>query len=247
MSRYSPLSAQALRVHPRRKLTRSCHATTRLLVICLLLSFTTSAMALEWEDLWFTPDQQGQQLMDRGKYRQAAEKFTQPENIGVALFMAGDFKAAASVFGRSNTLEAKYNLGNAYTMLGDYDGAIDAYEQALRQRPDWLEAQQNLEIVKLRKLAKALPDDDFGGTGGQLGADEIVFDLNDGANKASGEEIVDAENQQFSEDEMRAMWLRKVEPRPADFLAARFGYQLAVRESEQAEAGAVNDPGNKNE
>ncbi len=30
---------------------------------------------------------------------------------------------------------------------------------------------------------------------------------------------------------MRAMWLRKVETRPADFLAARFNYQLATRES----------------
>jgi hypothetical protein len=39
---------------------------------------------------------------------------------------------------------------------------------------------------------------------------------------------------------MRAMWLRKVETRPADFLAARFNYQLATRESEQSEDGVTD-------
>jgi len=33
---------------------------------------------------------------------------------------------------------------------------------------------------------------------------------------------------------MRAMWLRKVETRPADFLKARFSYQLATRERESS-------------
>ena len=49
-------------------------------------------------------------------------------------------------------------------------------------------------------------------------------------NKSSSEQVIDAAEQQQGEDAMRAMWLRKVETRPADFLAVRFNYQLATRE-----------------
>ena len=180
--------------------------------------------------------------MDQGNYQQAAAKFTTPESIGAALFMAGDFEKAASVFGRSTSAQAHYNRGNANIMLGNYDAAIDAYQIALSKRPDWLEASQNLEIARLRKLAMAPPDDDFGGTGGMLEADEIVFDQSGRVNKSSEEQVIDAGDQQLSEDAMRAMWLRKVETRPADFLAARFNYQLATRESKESDDEVtVND------
>jgi len=204
-----------------------------LLIASLLILQAPTASAFEWADLWFTPDQQGQRLMDRGEYQRAADKFTTPERTGAALFMAGDFAAAASVLGRSSSAEAHYNRGNANVMLGDYDAAIEAYQNALSRRSDWPEAEQNLQIATLRKQALARPEDDFGGTGGKLEADEFVFDDTGKANKSSAEQVIDAADQQLSEDAMRAMWLRKVETRPADFLAARFHYQLATRENRQ--------------
>ena len=207
----------------------------RLAMALLLLLQASSVLAFEWTDLWFTPDQQGQQLMEKGEYQRAAGKFTTPDSIGAALFLAGDFEKAASVFGRSTSAEAHYNRGNANIMLGNYDAAIDAYQTALSKRPDWPEAEQNLQIATLRKPAMARPDDDHGGTGGMLRADEFVFDLKAGENKSSGEQVIDAADQQLSEDAMRAMWLRKVETRPADFLAARFSYQLAIRENKATE------------
>jgi Ca-activated chloride channel family protein len=206
-----------------------------MLILFVLLTQTSSAIAFDWADLWLTPDQQGQRLMDRGEYQQAADKFTTPESIGAALFLAGDFEKAASVLGRSPSAQAHYNRGNAHIMLGDYDAAIEAYQSALSKRPDWPEAEQNLQIATLRKQALAPPEDDFGGTGGQLEADEFVLDDTGRVNKSSSEQVIDAADQQLSEDAMRAMWLRKVETRPADFLAARFNYQLATRESLQSE------------
>ena len=211
----------------------------RLAMAVLLLAQASSVMALEWADLWFTPDQQGQRLMEQGQYQQAADKFTNPESIGAALFLAGDFEKAAAVFGRSSSAEAHYNRGNANIMLGEYDAAINAYQSALAARPEWLEAEQNLQIAILRKQALAPPDDDHGGTGGMLEADEIVFDQSGRVNKSSSEQVLDASDQQLGEDAMRAMWLRKVETRPADFLTARFNYQLATREATpDTEAGS---------
>lgn len=207
----------------------------KLLVAIVFFAQIPEAMALEWADLWFTPDQQGQRLMAQGEYLKAADKFTTPERIGTALFLAGDFKNAATVLGRSATADAHYNRGNTHIMLGEYDAAIEAYHSALSKRPEWPEAEQNLQIAILRKQALAPPDDDHGGTGGMLEADEIVFDQSGRVNKSSNEQVIDAGDQQLGEDEMRAMWLRKVETRPADFLAARFNYQLAVREDVSSE------------
>ncbi len=203
----------------------------KLIMATLFLFQMPNAMALDWADLWFTADQQGQRLMDQGKYQQAAGKFTRPENIGAALFLAGDFENAASVFGRSGSAEASYNRGNALVMLGQYEAAIEAYQNALNKRANWLEAEQNLQIAILRKQVLAPPDDDYGGTGGMLEADEIVFDDTGRVNKSSGAQVIDAADHQLGEDAMRAMWLRKVETRPADFLAVRFNYQLATRET----------------
>lgn len=207
------------------------------MILIVIIVYTSPATALDWTDFWFTPDQQGQRLMDKGEYQQAAGKFTTPESIGAALFLAGDFAGAASVLGRSGSAEAHYNRGNAHIMLGEYDAAIDAYQNALSRRPGWSEAEQNLQIATLRKQALAPPEDDFGGTGGQLEADEYVFDDTGRVNKSSSEQVIDAADQQLSEDAMRAMWLRKVETRPADFLAVRFNYQLATRESVKSEVG----------
>jgi len=207
----------------------------RFYILITLLTQAPSASAFEWADLWFTPDQQGQRLMDKGEYQQAAEKFKTPEQIGTALFMAGDFESAASVLGRSGSAQAHYNRGNANIMLGQYDAAIEAYQSALSRQPGWLEAEQNMQIAIARKQALAPPEDDFGGTGGMLAADEIVFDQSGRVNKSSSEQVIDAAEQQQGEDAMRAMWLRKVETRPADFLAVRFNYQLATREDPPVE------------
>jgi Ca-activated chloride channel family protein len=221
------------------------------LIMLILITQASVAKAFEWVDLWFTPEQQGQRLMDRGEYQQAAGKFTTPESIGTALFLAGDFEKAASVLGRSASAEAHYNRGNAHVMLGEYETAIAAYQSALSKRPDWTEAEQNLQIATLRKQALAPPDDDSGGTGGMLEADEYVFDDTGRVNKSSSEQVIDAADQQLSEDAMRAMWLRKVETRPADFLAARFNYQLATRESPASEDkttdGDIPDSSNNND
>jgi Ca-activated chloride channel family protein len=219
----------------------------RITLAIAFILLAPSVMAFEWLDLWLTPDQQGQRLLEQGKYQQAADKFTSPDQIGTALFLAGDFENAATVLGRSGSAEANYNRGNALLMQGLYDGAIESYQNALIKRPDWLEAEQNLEIARLRQQALAPPDDDFGGTGGQLEADEIVFDDTGRVNKSSSEQVMEASDEPKGEEAMRAMWLRKVETRPADFLAARFNYQLATRDNETTDGDAENKAGQSNE
>jgi Ca-activated chloride channel homolog len=61
-------------------------------------------------------------------------------------------------------------------MLGKYSDAIVSYDHALHQHPDWREAKANRDLAEARRRRLEPPKDDAGGTGGQLEADEIVFD-----------------------------------------------------------------------
>jgi len=187
-----------------------------------------------WADWWMTPDQQGGRLFEQERYLEAAEVFESPQRRAVAFFRGGDFESAAAVFGRMRSPQAAYNRANALVMLGRYEEAIQSYEDALNARPGWVEAEQNLAIASVRLERLAPPESDEGGTGGQLEADEIVFDDTGRVNK-SGSEVVTEGGEQLSDDEMRAVWLRRVQNDPADFLRTRFAYQLYRDEQGEVE------------
>lgn len=200
----------------------------RLSRLSLLLWFclcSTGVQAGGWADWWATPDQQGQRLFDQEEFAEAAETFGDPGLRASAYYRAGDFETAASVFGRIGSAQGSYNRGNSLLMLGQYDEAIKAYEQALELQADWTEASENLAIARARKEKLAPPESDEGGTGGMLEADEYVFD-DTGRVKRSGQEQVTEGGQAMSDEEMRAVWLRRVQNDPAGFLSAKFAYQL---------------------
>jgi len=110
-------------------------------------------------------------------------------------------------------------------MRGKYADAIESYERALSSRPDWEAAQENRVIAQARLDKLAPPEDDHGGTGGMLAADEIVF--GDDRKGGTSQEIEVGQGDQLSDEELRRLWLRRVETKPADFLRAKFAYQRA--------------------
>jgi len=202
----------------------------RLAIVALILLFFTFALSsVNWSlaDLFLTPDQQGRRLMAKQDFTAAAKIFEDPMQRGTALYRDGDFKDAAAAFGRDATIEALYNRSNSQLMSGTYDAAIAGYEKVLTQKPGWLEAEENLGLARARKEKLAPPDDDAGGTEGMLRADEIVFDKRAANTTGNQEESVEG-GQQATDQEMRAIWLRRVQTKPADFLRAKFSYQYVV-------------------
>ena len=172
-----------------------------------------------------TPDQQAYRYYERGEFEQAAIHFTDPMWRGIALFQSGEFEKSAGVFSGYDTPESAFNQGNAVLMQGKYDEAADRYERALELRPGWEDATINREIALAR--AAMLKQKGGEGTGGMLEADEIVFTKGK-SSPSAGEEQTDG-GQRTSDEEMRAVWLRQVQTKPADFLAAKFAYQQAMR------------------
>ncbi len=191
----------------------------KLLVTALALGIT--AWSIGWNQLWLTPDQRGRLLMAQQRYGEAAAAFADPMWIGIAQFRAGSFKEAAQTFGGMDTAEAAYDQGNTLVMLGKYEEAVGRYDRALALRPGWAEAVANRRLAALRaeRVKK---------TGGDQGdqrekPDEIVYDK-DKKNPAGQQ--TEVSSAPMSDEAVRALWLKRVQTRPADFLKSRFAYQL---------------------
>lgn len=180
-------------------------------------------LRLGWAELWMTPDQAGQRWLRQGQYVEAARSFRDVNWQGIAWYRAGEFERAARTFENLDSPAAQFNAGNAWLMLGKYDVAAVCYERALAQQPDWIEAIENRELALARAKLVKRTGADLGDQ--QIGADKVVFDKDA---KNEGQET-EAEGQQpLSDAAIQAMWLRRVQTRPADFLRSKFAHQHAM-------------------
>ncbi|MCH8492291.1 MAG: tetratricopeptide repeat protein [Idiomarina sp.] len=101
-----------------------------------------------WQRPFRTQEQYAQERFSQGDYTQAAMNFRKPLAQGMAWYRAGDYAQAASAFATDPSPEGYYNLGNSLAKLGQLEEALEAYTQALQQRPGWQQAQENFELVK---------------------------------------------------------------------------------------------------
>lgn len=187
-----------------------------------------AAWRLGWADLWAGPDQRGRYLYERARYGEAASAFADLMWRGVAQMRAGDFKAAEASFAGVDSAEAAYDQGNALVMLGRYSDAVARYGRALELRPGWPQAEANLAIARLRAERVRAQGEDAGDQ--REGADEIVYDKD--ATREGGEETQIA-GAAMNDEAVRALWLKRVRTKPADFLRARFASQLRAQDAAQ--------------
>ena len=198
----------------------------------LVAALSLAAWRVGWDDLWASPDQRGRRLYDHGRYAEAAEVFTDPMWRGVAQMRAGDFKAAEASFAGVDSAEAAFNQGDALVMLGKYSQAAARFGRALDLRPGWPQAEANRRIAEARAERLKAPGADAGDQ--REGADAVVFDKD--AKHPGGEETR-TDGAAMNDEAARALWLKRVRTRPADFLRARFAAQL--EEQDRAAKGST--------
>jgi Ca-activated chloride channel family protein len=204
---------------------RSGLMTRVVAIVCVSAIVAGTYLLLSGSVTLLTPDQKAWRMYQQGDLDTAAAQFRDPMWKGVALFKAGEFEQAAGVFAGFNTADAAFNRGNALLMRGSYDAAAESYSRALELRAEWDDARINRDIALGR--ASKLKQEGGEGTGGKLGADDIVF--SDSPSSPSAEEEQTEGGQPLSDSEINALWLRQVQTKPADFLAAKFAYQYATR------------------
>lgn len=185
-------------------------------------------VAIQWLDLWFTDDQQGRRLFEKGDYADAAEKFSDLRWKGIAYYRAGNFEQAINQLALLDTPEAHFYLGNCYARIENYPAAVDSYTDALRLQPEFAEAEENRRLVaslieQIKEEEEAEPPEAKDPT---FDADEIRFDEK-GKKGKEGE----VQEELFSEEQLAEMWMRNIQTSPADFL--RFKFYIQAEESRE--------------
>jgi Ca-activated chloride channel family protein len=172
----------------------------------------------DFASLWLTPDQQARRAYEGLEFREAWERFEDPAWKGAAAYDSGLYEESAAAFGRIATAEGFYNRGNAFMKGGSYGKAIVAYEQAVAEAPDWVEARENLELATytLEYIERVREQSDTGDES-ELSADDYVFDNT----KQRGLEVEITE-QSTIEMESAEKWMRGVDTETRDFLRTRF-------------------------
>ncbi len=117
-------------------------------IMPLLLLNPQSVQASVWNDLWLTPDQQGQRALQQGDATAASELFRDRNWQAAAAYKAGDYAKAATLYAQDDSVAGLYNYGNALALQGKLSQAIAAYEAVLEREPDHEDARHNLEQLK---------------------------------------------------------------------------------------------------
>ncbi|MEX0707499.1 MAG: VWA domain-containing protein [Woeseia sp.] len=119
-----------------------------LVLAVAIMPLPQPAHAAGWSDLWRTPNQQAQALLEEGEAARAAELFEDPAWRAVARYRAGDYNGSAGDFAAREGADALYNLGNAQARMGRFEEAIESYNQALEINPDNEDAAYNRDLIQ---------------------------------------------------------------------------------------------------
>ncbi len=209
-----------------------------LMIVFAILPLAEPVHAFSWDDLWLTKDQQGQRQLAEGNAGVAAELFEDRVWRAVANYRAGEYSGSAQGFAGQQETENLYNLGNALARLGEFETAIDAYEQVLAINPGNEDAEYNRDLLKelLDQQQQSgqgqNQDSSQSGGGGQQSEGEGDQDQS-GAEGSDGDP--DAEPQagdsSRSEDEMNQ----------DDFEAIQEELKRAAREAAQQQQGEAQE------
>lgn len=107
-----------------------------------------STHAVEWKDLWETPDQQASRAYRQGDAEKAAGLFKSRKWKGAAQYSSGDYESAIETLEGLEDSNSFYNKGNALARSGRYQQALEAYEESLKQDSNNEDAKYNKKIVE---------------------------------------------------------------------------------------------------
>ena len=124
-----------------------------LVIVLMFVLQPAPADAGVWDNLWQTPNQQGEALMRQKQYADAYQRFEDPRWKASAAYRNQDYQAAVDALNsiEQPTADDWYNKGNALAHLGKKGAAIDAYDQALRLNPEHADALANKKLLQAQQ------------------------------------------------------------------------------------------------
>lgn len=180
----------------------------------------SSAMAADWHvaDWFFTPDQQGRWYYEHRDFEKAAQHFQNPYWKGWALYQHGRWDDARKIFETLPGADAKFMAGNSYAHQFEYEEAKAAYDEALRMRHPFPDAEANLRLmVTLMKQRESVPAED---EDDESRPDQVKQDK-EGAKGKDKMQVMGNRPTQLPAD----VWMRNLSVSPADFLRTKFSIE----------------------
>lgn len=184
---------------------------TVVLLGCLLPS---PVQALDWQQLWQRPDQQGAASFSRGDFQSASEQFADRRWRASALYREGRYAEAAKLFEAPETADDYYNLGNALAQSGRLPEALQAYAEALKRKPQDQDALANKELVE--ELLKQQQQAEPGEASKEQGDASTAGDQQDQQQQEEGEPSQGEQRQSADHSgEQQAQQKQQAEQQPA--------------------------------
>lgn len=118
------------------------------IILMLVLPIPKNSYAFDWQDLWQTGNQQGQQQLELNQFEQAAEQFDNPQWRAVAQYKAGQYQQALESLAQDESADGWYNKGNILARLGKFKQALTAYDKSLAIDTNNTDANHNKELVE---------------------------------------------------------------------------------------------------
>ena len=123
-----------------------------LLSLFAILLLPLPTPAAEWRDLFQTKQQQAVEDYANQDFNNARNKFSDPLWRGNAAYRSGDYASAEQEFRQAantqGSADAWHNLGNSLAQQQQYEEALNAYQQALAEKPDFKQAEQNAQLMQ---------------------------------------------------------------------------------------------------
>ena len=101
-----------------------------------------------WQKPFMNDNQEALNSYQRGKYKDAVSQFDDKLWKASSLYKSGEYERALAAFENIPGPESLYNQGNALAKLGKLEKAIEKYELALQEAPDFEDAKTNKKIIE---------------------------------------------------------------------------------------------------
>lgn len=129
-------------------------------------------------------------LMENGRADDATHLFVDSTWRAIAMYRAGRYNNAIAAFAEDQSIDAIYNIGNAYAQLGRYPLAIDIYERVLAEQPDHDDALFNLELVRRADALTQQEQASVSGDAGDPGDDSIAVQSDEPGDEGRSDDIM---------------------------------------------------------
>ena len=154
-----------------------------------------------WQTPFMNDNQEALNSYQRGKYKDAVNKFNDEAWKASSLYKSGDYEGALNAFKSIPGPESLYNQGNALAKLGKLEDAINKYDQALSEAPDFDDARTNKKIVEdlLKQQQQDQNQNENGDDGEQSDSQDNGQDSSD--NSHNNQQSSDKNNQEGSNEQ----------------------------------------------